>query len=197
MKVTLKSVLVLALIALFSVTILVLANAFFPKYVPKLDMDTVKIINKLAPSGVDDTTALNDKYFGIVDLKAKKIDLDAFNKENKAGGKEILAVYQALKGNSKDSYIVESQADGYVGKIVTVTAYSKDGKIMKVTVKSHSESYWDKINANIETYLDKLIGKSGNLAPSDLASSTGATYSITGIANSVTIANSLVAKLGA
>lgn len=193
MKNTLKSVVVMMVIAVVSVSLLAVANKFFPKYTPTLDEATVKLLNQVSPTGVSDSEAYGGGYFEMIDFASTEINLDDFNTEYGSGDTKVLAAYRALKGTNKDNIIVESQAKGRDDIIVMMTAYNQSAVITGCANKSNKESYWNKLPANV---FDSLIGKSGEIQNGNaIQPSTGATMSLNGVAKAVSVANNMAAKL--
>ena len=101
-KNALISAAVLVVIAVVSVTCLMLANAFLPKYTPTLDIKKIGQLRQVAPVEADDSTALSDGYYSIVGSDA--FDLEKFNTDNRTVG-EVLAVYKVEKGENAGMYI--------------------------------------------------------------------------------------------
>lgn len=184
-KTLLKSVIALSVISVVCVALLAVANAFIPKYKPKLDLATVTLINGIVPSGVDEKTALDEGYFEMLDLDDKK--LADFNKENRADANNaVLAVYKTVKGENEGVYIVEAQGQGYAGAIIMLTAVNADGTIFGIELKSESENSPGTdgifVKSHFDAFKEYVKGKT-QLSDADINASTGATsmYSIGGV----------------
>ncbi len=193
---TLKCVLVLALIAIVCVSLLAVANKFL-KVEITLDKATSALINKIAPTGADDDTAFNNKYIEIVDLSKggyAVTDLDAYNKTYGTSTQKVRALYTSKNANTgKVTLVVEAEGKGHVDAIVLLIAYDEENKISGVAVKSQSESYWDKLEGRQDVF-DAFIGMSGNVTHLQIATSTGATNSLRGMADAASIANGFIAR---
>jgi hypothetical protein len=171
MKNSLKAAAALIAIAVVSVVLLALANRFFPKYVPKLDADKVTQLNAMLPTGADDATALDESYFSI----DADFDLEAFNKNNGAGGSSVLAVYKAEKGAYAGSIITETQSTGYGSQImILLTSYGTDGKINGFAAVRTSGDYLLEDADKYEKLKSAVIGKTA-MTQGQVLSSTGAT----------------------
>jgi hypothetical protein len=143
-KNTLVSTGVLILISVVAVALLALANAFFPKYVPKLDLETVKILNGLAPTGEDNAQKLLDGgYFVAVPFKQKD------------SGDRAVAVYKADKGDSAGTVFVETSTYGFKSYMTIVTAISPDKKFIKLYLRD----YFDDASIDVDRLNAELSGK--------------------------------------
>ncbi len=193
---TLKCVIVLALIALVCVSLLAFANKFM-KVEITLDKATSSLINKIAPTGVDDDAAFGERHIQLVDLSKGGYavsDLDAYNKTYGTSTQKVRALYTSKNVNTgKVTLVVEAEGKGHVDAIVLLIAYDDDNKISGVAVKSQAESYWDKLEGRQDVF-DAFIGMSGNITHSQIATSTGATNSLRGMADAASIANGFVAR---
>lgn len=193
---TLKCVIVLALIALVCVSLLAFANKFM-KVEITLDKATSSLINKIAPTGVDDDAAFGERHIQLVDLSKGGYavsDLDAYNKTYGTSTQKVRALYTSKNVNTgKVTLVVEAEGKGHVDAIVLLIAYDDDNKILGVAVKSQAESYWDKLEGRQDVF-DAFIGMSGNITHSQIATSTGATNSLRGMADAASIANGFVAR---
>ena len=192
-----KCVLVLGIITVVCVALLALANKFLAVEIT-LDKATARIINQMAPTGVDDDTAYSEGYVKLVDLSKGGYNYKSVNDYNKKGSnKKVRALYTSQNAESgKLSYIVEAEAKGRDAAIVMLVAYDEDLKIAKVHVKSQAESYWDRIEAK-KGLLDEFIGLSGTIESDRIATKTGATSSLGGIVGAVNTANGFIASLKA
>ncbi len=193
---TLKCVIVLALIALVCVSLLAFANKFM-KVEITLDKATSSLINKIAPTGVDDDAAFVERHIQLVDLSKGGYavsDLDAYNKTYGTSTQKVRALYTSKNVNTgKVTLVVEAEGKGHVDAIVLLIAYDDDNKISGVAVKSQAESYWDKLEGRQDVF-DAFIGMSGNITHSQITTSTGATNSLRGMADAASIANGFVAR---
>lgn len=196
-KNTLKCVLVLGVIAVVCVTLLAVANKFLQVKVT-LTKQTSNIVNEIAPTGVDNDTAFNEKYITMADLSQGGYgvtDLDKFNKQYGSSTQKVLALYTSKNQNSDITYVVEAQGKGHVDAIVLLIAYDGE-KVAKIAVKSQAESYWDKFtdyrDGENRSILDLFVGTQGKVTGSQIATSTGATNSLRGVANAVSIANQFI-----
>ncbi len=179
-----RSVVVLALIALVCVGILAVANEFL-RYTPVLDRKTADILAEMVPVESEDPM----EAFELCDL-AKEIK--AVNKEYGRGeNKKVLAVYKTLNGASKGALIVQSQAKGNDGAVVMLTAI-KDGTVLKIRCYSQGESYWG--NVKEETF-ERVNGSRGEIDP-NLIAATGATNSKKAIVEAVNLAIKAAEELG-
>ena len=192
-----KCVLVLGVITVVCVALLALANKFLAVEIT-LDKATAGIINQMVPTGVDDDTAFGEGYVKLVDLSKGGYNYKSVDDYNKKGSnKKVRALYTSYNVESgKTSYIVEAEAKGRDAAIVMLVAYDEEKTIVKVHVKSQSESYWDKIEAQ-KGLLDEFIGLSGTVKNEQIATNTGATSSLGGIVGAVNTANGFIASLKA
>lgn len=194
-KNTLKSVLVMAVIAVVAVGLLAVANAFFPEYEAKLDKKTAALINTICPTEVDAETAMNDGY--IVMAAVDKEKLAALNAEHGADkSNKVLAVYEIKKGKYTGYRVVESQAQGYGGNpvIVILTAFDQDGNIDSIAVKQQKENPTGEKNIFTGQYFTDFLAYVKNKpnagTAEDIKAATHATNnsSIKGLANAVNVA---------
>lgn len=181
----LKAVAVLVLIAAVCVGVLSVCNMFFPKYVPVLDSATASSINAICPTGQSDGDAFNNGYIVMLQESEYGADLDAFNKDNKSGKAEILAVYGEPKGDNMYSYTIEVKSTGRDGDVVLLVAYV-DGTVVGATVKKQGESYFYKLPENL---FDTIKGTSGAVDMNKEIGKTGATLSLTAIDRAVNLSN--------
>lgn len=195
-KNTLKCILVLAVIAVVCVTLLAVANRFLSVEVV-LDRATSDMINSIAPTGVDNKKAFEDGYISMVDLSKGAFELKSLDDFNvKGSNKKIRALYKSVDTKGNIVYVVESEAKGRDAAIVMLVAYDSNDKISGIKVKSQAESYWAKIEAQKDLF-DNFIGLSGSaIHPSQIAESTGATKTLTGITDAVNISYEFLIKLG-
>lgn len=198
MKNTLRSVLVMTVIAVVAVTLLALANAFFPEYQAKLDKKTAGFISKLLDLGVSEDEALNGGYIEMETLDADK--LAAFNgtagvdKNNK-----VLAVYVLKKGDKAGYRVVESQAKGYNDPaIVLLTSFTTERKIDSTIVKAQNENPPQNSIFDPDKFAAFTVYIKGKTAVSvdEIRTETGATsaFSSNGLANAVNIAAKFIAQ---
>ena len=181
---TIKSVIVLTVIAFVCVGLLAVCNEFM-KYTPTLDSEMAKQLYRVCPTGEStDENAL--EYFEILNIESQ---IKQVNKDNKATGGKVLAVYRAKKGANEGRYIIQAQASGRDGDVIMLTSYDATNKIMKTLCYSQSESFWFKID---ESWFDNLIGESGAVSGDDIQASSGATLSINAVAKAVTISTVMV-----
>lgn len=178
----LKAVAVLAIISIVCVGLLAVCNMFFPKYKPSLDMDTLKLINEICPTGVSDDEAMNGKYIVMLD-EDELGAFDAFNKTNKSMKASVLAVYAELKGDNAGAHVFECSATGRDGDIVILVAY-KDGKVFGASVKKQGESYFNKLPEDV---LDNAEDTDGSVNLNDIVGKTGATLSLKAITRALNI----------
>lgn len=201
MKNTLKSVLVMAIIAVIAVGSLAVANAFFPEYQAKLDKKTAALINSICPTGVSDAEAFSGGY-----MVMEPIDRDTLAAFNDRNGVEknnkVLAVYNMVKGGYAGYRVVEAQAQGYGGNpvIITLTSFDKNNKIGKVAVKQQKENPTGEHNIFLGAYFEKFLGYAAGLdkvSPGDITAATGATNSssVKGLANAVNISVAVIGEL--
>lgn len=183
-KDTLMSVVVLFAITFLCVGLLAVANEFL-KYEAKLDDKMAKSLYTVCPTGeTDDANAL--EYFEIL-----KID-DKISEINKAHGSpttKIIAAYRAVKGENEGCYIIQASSTGNDGDVVMLTAYNKDGTVMKTACYSQTESYWSSKIAGKYDGFETLQGKKGEIASTDIATGSGATNSLSAVARAVTLSN--------
>ena len=195
-KHTLRCILVLGVISVVCVALLAFANKFLQVEIV-LDRATSDMINEIAPTGVDNAKAFDDGYIKMVNLSEENFaikSLDEFNQ--KGSNKKVRALYRSTDLGGNITYIVESEAKGNDAAIVMLVAYDASNTILGVKVKSQSESYWDKL-ADIPNLLGGFKGLSGSdLKPAQIATSTGATNSLTGITEAVNISYDFLIKLG-
>ncbi|MCH5158411.1 MAG: hypothetical protein J1F33_04335 [Clostridiales bacterium] len=165
----LKAVAVLVAITVVSVGILAVCNMFFPKYVPKLDMDTAKKINSIAKACDSDETAFKEGYIVLLNEDEYGVSIVDYNKNHKSRRAEILAVYGEPKGFNTGAFIVESAAGGRDSTVVILCAY-KDGALIGATVKKQNESYFEKLPDDL---FGSVLGSVGDV---DLEANLGKTY---------------------
>lgn len=182
----LKSMAVLICIAVVCVAVLVVCNMYFPKYVPVLDRDTASRINAICPTGRDDDTAFDDGYIVMLYEDEYGVSLADYNKANKSGKAEILAVYGEPKGEHAGAYIIEAKSTGRDGDVVILTAYV-EGTIVGATVKKQGESYWSKLPDDL---FDSVVGDSGDVDLTEDLGKTGATISLTAINRALNLSDS-------
>ena len=191
MKNALVSAAVLVIIAVASVTCLMLANAFLPKYTPTLDAKKIAQLQEVAPTGVSDETAIAENYFSIVGSDV--FDLEKFNSENGSVG-EVLAVYRVEKGENAGRFITETQTVGF-GKQNTVllTAYNKDNTIAGLIKLRDDGDYLLVNDAQYEALRKAVIGKK-TMTVDEIKAATGATASssMSGIEKNVRLSGSLI-----
>ena len=189
-KDTLMSVVVLFAIAFVCVGLLAVANEYL-KYEAKLDEAMAKQLYVVCPTGQpDDSDAIN--YFEILSAD------DTIEKVNSEFGTPttyVLAAFRATKGDNAGCYIVQARAECSYGEVVMLTSYDKSGKIMKTICYSQNQSFWDSKIAGKYDGFENLVGKDGDITGSDIATGTGATFSIQTVADSVTISNKMAAEL--
>ena len=199
-KNTLKSMFVMAVISIVAVTLLSLANAFFPKYEAKLDKKTAGLISQLLDLGLSDSEAYSGGYIEMEEIDSE--ELKTFNTQNGVNeSNSVLAVYTILKGEKTGYRVVESQAQGYGSNpvIMILTSFDKDCKIESVIVKQQKENPTGEKNIFTEPYFDRFLayvkGKTA-VSSGDILSATGATnsFSINGLTNAVGIAAAYVAE---
>lgn len=194
---------VLLVISLICIALLALANEFM-KYTPTLNEDMAIKLNEVCDTGADGSYI---DYFEIVDMDEIGLNLDIFNSENIKQGEErstlfyrkeaavsttfVLAVFKQTEGINKGCYIIQAQAKGRDGNVVMLTAYDKDGKILKTRAYSQVESFWAKVK---DEYLDAYNGKSGEI-DKDINVGTGATISLGAVNEAVNISNKLITEL--
>ena len=199
LKNTLKSVLVLTVIAVTCVAILAVANRFMQPEI-RLDAQTCALINRIAPTGESDADALSSGSIKMVDLSKgsyKVSDLAAYNKSNGTATQKIRALYTSTnKTTGKTTLVVEAESKGHVDAVVVLVAYDDALTITGVVVKSHSESYWDKVKE--EQLYKAIVGSSGQISASSAitAASTGATHTRDAIIAAVNMASNFVVRLG-
>ena len=181
----LKAVAVLVLITVVCVGVLAVCNMFFPKYVPVLDSATASSINSICPTGKSDGDAFENGYIVMLQEDEYGVALDAFNKDNKSGKAEILAVYGQPKGDNMYSYTIEAKAAGRDGDVVILVAYL-DGVVVGATVKKQGESYFYKLPQDL---FDTIKGMSGDVDMNKLIGKTGATLSLSAINRAVNLSN--------
>lgn len=100
--------------------------------------------------------------------------------------------YTALKDNSPIAYVIETKAKGYGGDITALTAISKDGKLLKVTVTDASnETTGIGTKVTESEFLDGFTG-----SPDNVDGVTGATYSSNGVKQAVKNAFEIFEKIG-
>ena len=199
MKNTLKSMLVLTVIAVVCVAILAVANHFMQPEI-RLDAQTCALINRIAPTGESDADALSSGSIKMVDLSKggyKITDLAAYNKSYGSASQKIRALYTSRnKTTGKTTSVVEAESKGHVDAVVVLVAYDDDLTITGIVVKSHSESYWDKVKE--EQLYKAIVGSSGQITASSavIAASTGATHTRDAIVNAVNLASGFMVRLG-
>ncbi len=188
-KDTLLSVIVLTAIALVCVILLSVANEFL-KYEATLDAKMAKNLYAVCPTGeADDSKAI--EYFEIVKMDE---DIEKVNKTHGSPTNKIVAVYRATKGVNEGKYIVQSQAEGYGGTIMTLTSYDESGKVIKTSCIAHdAESHYDKLTGHTDFLT--LVGKDGSVTADDVAAITGATSTRNGIAKAITLSNKMAKEL--
>ncbi len=185
-KNSLKAALVLIVIAVVAVTALMLANAFFPKYQPKLDLAKVTQLQTVAAAGVEDQAALDGGYYRIFSSEAKtdEFDIVKFNKDYKGSNdnNKVLAVYSVEKGDNAGQFITETKTTGFGTQIqIILTSFDAAGKILKVNVIEFTNGdYYAGEYANLSA---KLGGKD-SIELSDVKSS-GATDSSNGVLKNI------------
>lgn len=190
-KNSLKAALVLGCISAVCVLILVLCNAFFPAYVPVLDIATARHINGILPTGKSDQDALDSGAIVMLTETDINADYAAFNKAHKEAN--VLAVYAVVEGNK--GYAVEVSAQGRDGEIIIITAFSKDRAIVGTAVKSQIDSYFSRVPQSV---FDSVIGLNAPFEMSGfLDDVTGATITRKAIGNTVNIALTLSQEYGA
>ena len=186
---------VLVIIAVVSVTCLMLANAFLPKYKPTLNLAKISQLHQVAPSGAgSDEEALNGEYFKI--LSEEDFGLEKFNSENRSVG-QVLAVYMLQKGDGAGTYITETQTTGYGSQImVLLTSYNKDGTIAGLIKLRDDGDYLLVNNAEYEALRKAVIGKKV-MTSAEIKTATGATESASpnGIEKNLRLSGDLIAAL--
>ncbi len=198
-KNTLRCVIVLSVIAIVCVSLLAVANRFL-RVEATLDGATAALINRIAPTGVDDGTALSGGYIKMVNLRAENYaikDLDAYNKQHGTANQKVRALYTSKNAEGKITYVVEAEGKGYVDAVVMLVAYDAENKVSGVITKSQNESYWNHIK-NEEKLYAAFVGLSGRIESSQIAASTGVTVmgTLGGMTSAVSIANDFVSRLG-
>ena len=186
---TIKSVIVLTVIAFVCVGLLAVCNEFM-KYTPTLDGEMAKQLYKVCPTGEStDENALD--YFEILDIEDK---INQVNKDNKSTGGKVLAVYRAKKGTNAGRYVIQAQASGRDGDIIMITSYDANGKIMKTLCYAQNESYWNRLD---ESKLNDITGLDGSVTQNELQAITGATIKLTlnGIAKALTVSNAMASVI--
>ena len=124
------------------VLLLGVANAFMKPPAPpapKLDLETVQILNEMAPTGVDDQSALD--YFKLTGPETVE-DLAAWNALHGYSGaqfdgfaryKLLLAVYEATEGPHKGMIFVMTRTEGYYnGYVDIMTAIRPNGAFWRM-----------------------------------------------------------------
>lgn len=192
-KNTLRCVLVLGVIAIVCVTLLSIANRFLQVEVT-LDKATASLINQIAPTGKSDDEALSGGYVQMVDLQAGGYSIssiDAYNAQYGTNNQKVRALYTSKNASGTVTYVVESEGKGNDSAIVLLIAYDADKKVSALTVKAQGESYWDKLN--LAEVFKTFVGTSGKIT--NVVAGTGATNSVRGMADAVSIANDFMACL--
>lgn len=195
MKTSLKSALVLIAIAVVAVLALILAKQFFPAYVPKLDLNKIKQLQEVAPSGVSDSAAIEENYYKII--TGETYDLDKFNSENGDANTKVLAIYYQDKGTNAGAYITETQCYGYSSQImILLTAYDSTGTIIGLTALKTDGDYLLDNPAQYQKLKEAVIGKK-IMSSSQITASTGATasFSASGIEKNLKLSSDLVTLL--
>ena len=198
---TLRCIAVLSVITIVCVVLLAVANKFMQVKVT-LTKQTSDMINTIAPTDTDNDTAFNQGYIKLVDLSAGEYavtDLNKFNKQYGSTNQKVLALYTSTNAQSgKVTYVVEAQGKGHVDAIVLLIAYN-GVSVSAVKVKSQSESYWDKItdyrDESGRDVFEMFIGTQGKVTGNQIATSTGASNSLRGMADAVSVANQFVALI--
>ena len=112
-KNTLKCVLVLGIIAVVCVALLAVANKFLQVEI-MLDRATSDMINSIAPTGLDDEKAFNERYIEMVDLSKGEYAIKSIDDFNEKGSnKKVRALYKSKNSSGKITYVVESEGKGY------------------------------------------------------------------------------------
>ncbi|MCL2061099.1 MAG: hypothetical protein FWH03_00535 [Firmicutes bacterium] len=162
-----KSAMILASVAACVVLVLAFANAFMKPPLPpppKLELEEVAILNQIAPTGVDDQTALDEYYFVLIGPQTAE-EMSAWNELHgntsfKVTGiaryKILLAAFKADKGPHAGTVFVRTLTDGYYDiRADIITAINPDGtfKHMRLlnnaiyTEDNYASGDIDKINA--------------------------------------------------
>ncbi len=194
MKNSLICAAVLVIIAVVSVTCLMLANAFLPKYTPTLDVKKIGQLQQVAPVGADDTVALRENYYSIVGSDA--FDLEKFNSDNRSVG-EVLAVYKVEKGERAGTYVTETKTVGYGSQnTVLLTAYDPDATIAGLIKLRDDGDYLLNNSAQYETLRNAVVGKKV-MTEDEIKTATGATASrsVSGIEKNLRLSGDLIALL--
>lgn len=98
-KNTLKCVLVLGIIAVVCVALLAVANKFLQVEI-MLDRATSDMINSIAPTGLDDEKAFNERYIEMVDLSKGEYAIKSIDDFNEKGSnKKVRALYKSISYN--------------------------------------------------------------------------------------------------
>ena len=194
---------VLVVIALVCTFLLAVANKAF--YVaPSLDSRTIRILNDLAPTGLNDDEAETEKCF----IMLSDSDLAAaggfkISNEKNGASNALKAVYYEAKGDGKGTIFMETTGQGY-NPLTLVSAFVfEDGKakIKGVAPKKMIEdsgSFKQIFDAEyFETYLAEISGKEYDMSDSEIVAVTGATThnSVRGLNQAVSLAASAAAKL--
>ena len=185
---------VLVVIAVISVTCLMLANAFLPKYTPTLDMKKIGQLQQVAPSGATDADALSGEYYSIVG--SDKFDLSKFNSDNRSTG-EVLAVYRVEKGENAGVYVTETKTVGYGSQnTVLLTAYNNDATVKGLIKLRDDGDYLLTDGAQYEALRKAVIGKKV-MTSDEIKMATGATAksSMSGIEKNLRLSGDLIAML--
>lgn len=119
--------------------------------------------------------------------------VDAANTAAPDADTRVLSVYKAVGGANDGNLVVIAQSKNgkWYPPLKMMTAYDKDGKIVKTECIYQAESYWDKVETSS---FDNAIGKDGEVVGSEFVS-TGATNTLDTIAKALTVSNKLVKSI--
>lgn len=193
MNLTLKCVLVMVVISFISVALLAVANVFLvPATSSGLDDKVIAELRKFCPA---------DSYEDLTSDYQEKID--NFNGGNGTDTNKVNGVYRANGGSSDGNLIIEAEAAGYDGGIVTMLTSFRGDEITGIGVRNYDpkNSYWKShIEPNWENIKNYFIGKSGtdlgNANSFKLETGSTAARTNNAILTSVTLAAGLNQELG-
>ncbi|MBE5732293.1 MAG: hypothetical protein E7353_04570 [Clostridiales bacterium] len=208
-----KSISVLAVIALVCVAILSFANVFLKKEV-SLDRATVKFLNEKfatttgqTATGTDSDTAFEEDYFVMLtDSELSNATGYTYKSFKSNSSNYVVAIYYAQKGVNEGTYYIESTSVGYQNPISVVVAFTVEDNsfsIQNIAVKEQREDFGDRKTQvlNKETfqvYVNLLISDPDmKLSDGDIIASTGATTkkSVAGLNRAVTRAIDTMNKI--
>jgi Na+-translocating ferredoxin:NAD+ oxidoreductase RnfG subunit len=207
-----KSISVLAVIALVCVAILSFANVFLKKEVA-LDRSAVKFLNEsfattsLTATGIDSDTAYEEDYFVMLtDDELSNATGYTYKSFKSNSSNYVVAIYYAQKGLCEGTYYIESVSVGYQNPISVVVSFTieNDGfLIQNIAVKEQREDFGDRKTQvlNKETfqaYVNLVIADPDmKLSDKEIIASTGATTkkSVAGLNRAVTRAIDTMSKI--